>query len=96
MPHNRVTLLKQPHFAVRLFAAGIKRHHCRSSSVDANCCRQRYPASATDIGADNGVGMVMNNNYLYASFLNLRHDRDFRGAIGMRTAISQRHLAQAV
>jgi hypothetical protein len=27
-----------------------------------------FPASATDNGADNGIGMVMNNNYLYASF----------------------------
>ncbi len=27
-----------------------------------------YPASATDNGADNGIGMVMNSSYLYASF----------------------------
>jgi hypothetical protein len=27
-----------------------------------------FPASADDIGADNGIGMVMNSSYLYASF----------------------------
>jgi len=27
-----------------------------------------FPASATDNGADNGIGMVMNGSYLYASF----------------------------
>ncbi len=28
----------------------------------------RYPASATDSGVDNGAGMAMNNNYLFANF----------------------------
>jgi hypothetical protein len=64
---NRVNVLNDPTSPCAYFSAGAS-NVIGSVQLLTQTPVGTFSASATDIGADNGIGMVMNNNYLYASF----------------------------
>jgi hypothetical protein len=64
---NRVAVLNNGSSPCAYFSAGISNTiagvHLLTQSLAGN-----FSASSQDNGTDNGIGMVVNNNYLYASF----------------------------
>jgi hypothetical protein len=64
---NRVNVLNNPTSPCAYFSAGSS-NVIASVQLLTQTPVGTFSASATDIGADNGIGMVMNDNYLYASF----------------------------
>jgi 6-phosphogluconolactonase (cycloisomerase 2 family) len=64
---NRVNVLNNPTSPCAYFSAGSS-DVIASVQLLTQTAAGTFSASATDIGADNGIGMAMNNNYLYASF----------------------------
>jgi len=64
---NRVNVLNNPTSPCAYFSAGSS-NVIGSVQLLTQTPVGTFSASATDNGADNGIGMVMNSNYLYASF----------------------------
>ena len=64
---NRVNVLNNPTSPCAYFSAGSS-NVIGSVQLLTQTAAGTFSASAADNGADNGIGMVMNSNYLYASF----------------------------
>lgn len=64
---NRVSVLNNATSSCAYFSAGSS-NTIAGVEILTQTVVGDFPASATDSGADNGVGMVMNSSYLYASF----------------------------
>jgi len=64
---NRVNILNSGASPCAYFSAGVS-NNIAGVQILTQTVVGNFSASATDIGADNGIGMVMNNNYLYAAF----------------------------
>ncbi len=64
---NRVVVLSNSNSSCAYLSAGVS-NTISGIQIQTQTATGNFSASNTDIGADNGVGMVMNANYLYASF----------------------------
>jgi hypothetical protein len=64
---NRVNILNSATSSCAYFSAGVS-NTIAGVQLSTQIVSGNFSASATDNGADNGIGMVMNNSYLYASF----------------------------
>jgi hypothetical protein len=64
---NRVNVLNDPSSPCVFLSSGIS-NTIAGVQISTQTLTGNFPASSMDNGTDNGVGMVMNSNYLYASF----------------------------
>jgi len=64
---NRVVVLNNPTIPCAYLSAGFS-NTIAGIEILTQTETGDFPASATDNGVDNGIGMVVNSNYLYASF----------------------------
>jgi 6-phosphogluconolactonase (cycloisomerase 2 family) len=64
---NRVNVLNDPSSPCVFLSSGTS-NTISGVQISTQTVTGNFPGSATDNGADNGVGMVMNGNYLYANF----------------------------
>jgi len=64
---NRVVILNSNTAPCAYFSAGVS-NTIAGVQLLTQTVTGNFSPSTTDIGADNGIGMVMNGNYLYASF----------------------------